>query len=63
LIDGVGALGLLGDAFPLHCPETYQWICMNPKEIPPDDRDDEILGNMVKEANTIYKWQLKLLKW
>ncbi len=40
----------------------FQWICKNPKDIPPDDLDDEILGKMVKEADAMYKWQLKVLK-
>jgi len=43
-------------------PDIFQWICANPKDIPPDDLDDEILGKMVKEANARYQWQLKLLK-
>jgi hypothetical protein len=33
-----------------------------PKEIPPDDLDDEILEKMVKEADAMYQWQLKVLK-
>ena len=44
-------------------PDSFQWICANPKDIPPDDLDDEILGKMVKEAEAMYQWQLKLLKW
>jgi hypothetical protein len=43
-------------------PNTFQWICANPKDIPSDDLDDEILGKMVKEADAIYRWQLKVLK-
>ena len=43
-------------------PNTFQWICANPKDIPPDDLDDEILGKMVKEADAMYRWQLKVLK-
>ena len=35
-------------------PDTFQWICVNPKDIPPDDLDDEILGRMVKEADAMY---------
>ncbi len=30
-------------------PDTFRWICTNPKDIPPDDLDDEILSKMVKE--------------
>jgi len=43
-------------------PDKFQWRCVNPKDIPPDDLDDEILGKMVKEADEIYKWQLRVLK-
>ena len=43
-------------------PNTFQWVCANPKDIPPDDLDDEILGRMVKEADAMYRWQLKVLK-
>jgi len=43
-------------------PDTFQWICANPKDIPPDDLDDEILGKIVKETEKMYKWELKLLK-
>jgi hypothetical protein len=25
-------------------------VCLNPKDIPPDDLDDVILGRMIKEA-------------
>jgi len=43
-------------------PDTFQWICTNPNDIPPDDLDEEILGKMVKEADAMYQWQLKLWK-
>ncbi len=43
-------------------PDTFPWICTNPKDIPPDDLDDEILCKMVKEADAMYQWHLKLLK-
>ena len=39
-----------------------QWICVNPKDIPPDDIDDEILEKMVKDADAMYQWQLRVLK-
>ncbi len=39
-------------------PGKFQWICTNPKDIPPDDLDDEILGRMIKEADEMYKWEL-----
>ena len=31
---------------------------MNPKDIPPDDLDDVILGRMVKEAGEWYQMEL-----
>jgi len=43
-------------------PDVFRWICANPKNIPPDDLDDETLGRMVREADAMYQWQLKLLK-
>ena len=29
-------------------PGEYQGVCLNPKDIPPDDLDDEILGRMIR---------------
>ena len=37
----------------------YQGLCLNPKDIPPDDLDDVILGRMVKEAGMFYKMELE----
>ena len=34
----------------------YQGLCLNPKDIPPDDLDDVILGKMIKEAGMFYRW-------
>jgi len=31
----------------------YKGVCLNPKDIPPDDIDDVILGKMVKEARML----------
>lgn len=31
-------------------PGEYECVCLNPKDIPPDDLDDVMLGGMVKEA-------------
>ena len=31
-------------------PGEFEGVCLNPKDIPPDDLDDVILGRMVKEA-------------
>ena len=36
----------------------YEGVCLNPKDIPPDDMDDVILGRMVKEAGVFYKMEL-----
>ena len=35
-------------------PDTFKWICANPKDIPPDDLDDEILAKMVNEADAMH---------
>ena len=35
----------------------YEGVCLNPKVIPPDDMDDEILGKMIKEAGILYKME------
>jgi len=36
-------------------PGEYEGVCLNPKDIPPDDLVDEILDRMVKEAVVFYK--------
>ena len=28
----------------------YKSVCLNPKDIPPDDMDDEMLARMIKET-------------
>ena len=40
----------------------YEGVCLNPKDIPPDDLDDVILGRMIKEAGMFYKMELERLK-
>ena len=40
-------------------PGEYECVCLNPKDIPPDDLDDVILGRMVKEAGMFYKMELE----
>ena len=40
----------------------YEGVCLNPKNIPPDDLDDEILGRMVKEAGMFYRMGLERVK-
>jgi hypothetical protein len=40
----------------------FEGVCLNPKDIPPDDLDDVILGKMVKEAGMFYKMELERLK-
>jgi len=37
----------------------YEGVCLNPKDIPPDDLDDVILGKMIKEAGMFYKMELE----
>ena len=36
----------------------YEGVCLNPKDIPPDDLDDVILGRMIKEAGMWYRREL-----
>ena len=43
-------------------PDTFRWVCANPKDIPPDDLDDVILNKMIQEADGRYKWELSKLK-
>jgi len=33
-------------------------VCLNPRDIPPNDLDDMILGRRVKEAGMFYKSEL-----
>ena len=37
----------------------YEGVCLNPKDIPPDDLDDVILGRMVEEAGMFYEMELE----
>jgi len=37
----------------------YEGVCLNPKDIRPDDLDEEILGRMIKEAGMFYKMELE----
>jgi len=43
-------------------PGEYEGLCLNPKDILPDDLDDVILGRMIKEAGMFYKMELERLK-
>jgi hypothetical protein len=36
-------------------PGEYEGVCLNPKDIPPDDLDDVILGRMIEEAGMFYE--------
>jgi len=38
-------------------PGEYEGVCLNPKDIPPDDLDDVILGKMIKEPGMLYKME------
>ena len=40
----------------------YDGVCLNPKDIPPDDLDDVMLEKMIKEAGVFYKMELERLK-
>ena len=40
-------------------PGEYEGVCLNPKDIRPDDLDEEILGRMIKEAGMFYKMELE----
>ena len=43
-------------------PGEYEGVCLNPKDIPPDDLDDVILGRMIKEVGVFYQMELERLK-
>jgi hypothetical protein len=43
-------------------PGEYEGVCLNPKEIPPDDLDDVILGRMIREAGVFYRMELERKK-
>ncbi len=43
-------------------PGEYEGVCLNPKDIPPDDLDDVILSRMVKEAGIFYKMERNRIK-
>ena len=40
-------------------PGEYEGVCLNPKDMPPDDLDDGILGKMIKEAGVFYMVELE----
>ncbi len=40
----------------------FEGVCLNPKDIPPDDLDDVTLGRMIEEAGIWYRRELKKLK-
>ena len=40
----------------------YEGVCLNPKDILPDDFEDVILSRMVKEAGMFYKMELERQK-
>ena len=42
--------------------DEYEVLCLNPKDIPPDDMDDVILSRMIKEAGMFYKMELERVK-
>jgi hypothetical protein len=40
-------------------PGEYEGVCLNPKDIPPDDLDDVILGRVINEQGIFYKKELE----
>ena len=40
-------------------PGEYEGVCLNPKDIPPDDLDDVTLGMMIKDVGMFYKMGLE----
>ena len=36
---------------------VYEGVCLNPKDIPPDNLDDVTLGRMMEEAIVYYRWK------
>ena len=40
-------------------PGEYEGVCLNPKDIPPDDLDDVILSRIIKEASIWYQMELE----
>ena len=43
-------------------PGEYEGVCLNLKDITPDDLDDVILGRMIKEAGIFYKMELERIE-
>ena len=39
--------------------KSNEGVCRNPKDIPPDDLDDVMLGRMIKEASIWYQMELE----
>ncbi len=42
-------------------PGEYEGVCLNPKDIPPDEVDDVILSRMIREAGVFYQIELERL--
>ena len=40
-------------------PGEYEGVCLNSKDIPPDDLYDEMLSRMIKEEGVFYKMELE----
>ena len=43
-------------------PGEYEGVCLNPKDMPPNDLDDGILGRMIEEAGMFYEMELERVK-
>jgi hypothetical protein len=42
-------------------PREFEGVCLNPKDIPPDDLDNVILDKMIEEAWIFYRMELERL--
>ena len=40
-------------------PGEYEGVCLNPKDMLPDDLYDQKLDEMIKEAGIVYRMELK----
>ena len=59
ILDLVSAVILIFDlGLRLRPAVSSQFCVVNPKDIPPDDLDDKILGRMIKAAGMLYKVEL-----
>ena len=43
----------------IEATRKYTGVCLNHKNIPPDDLDDVILGRMIEETKIFYKMEIE----